>query len=70
MGSDNKNSQFILPNDTGICLLDCKTAFSGLTTKEKNYAHYLGQASWYGSLICLYQVRDYKDYLSEKFRED
>lgn len=56
MGSFDKKAQFILPNDTGICLLECKTAFSGLTKKEKSYSHYLSQASWYGSLICLYQV--------------
>ena len=54
--SQSPNSQFILPNDTGICVLDCKTAFGGLTSKEKLYAHYISQASWYGSLICLYQV--------------
>ena len=48
--------QFTLPNDTSICLLNCETAFNGLTDKEKSYAHYISQASWYGSLICLYQV--------------
>ena len=49
-------SQYTVPNDTDVLLLDCKTAFNGLTTKEKLYAHYLGRASWEGSLICLLQL--------------
>ena len=48
--------QYTLPSDTGICFLECNTAFNALTDKEKLYAHYLSQGSWYGSLICLYQV--------------
>jgi len=51
-------SRFTLPNDIGICLLECMEAFKGLTDKEKLYAHYLAQASWFGSLICLYQVKE------------
>ncbi len=56
--SDNKvdKSQFILPNDSGIVLLSCDAAFKALTSKEKLYSHYLSQASWYGSLICLLQT--------------
>ena len=49
-------SQYTLPNDTGVCLLDCSTAFKNLTDKEKKYAHYIAQASWYGGLIVLVQV--------------
>jgi dipeptidyl-peptidase-3 len=48
--------QFILPNDTGVVLLDCRSAFEGLTKKEQHYAYYLSQASWYGGLIVLIQV--------------
>ncbi|CAG2227517.1 DPP3 [Mytilus edulis] len=49
-------SQYIIPNDTGVCLLDCITAFEGLTPKERLYAHYIAQASWYGGLIVLVQT--------------
>ena len=49
-------TQHIIPNDTDILVLDCKTAFNGLTSREKLYAHYLGRASWNGSLICLLQL--------------
>ena len=49
-------SQYTLPNETDVCLLDCITAFNGLTEKEKKYAHYLSQASFHGGLICLFQV--------------
>ena len=49
-------SQFIIPNDVPFVNLECKTAFDGLTSKEKKYAHYIGKASWNGGLICLYQT--------------
>ena len=49
-------SQYTLPNDTGVCLLDCSAAFKNLTDNEKKYAHYISQASWYGGLIVLVQV--------------
>lgn len=50
-------SQYVLPPETKVAFLDCETAFKGLTDKEKLYAHYISQASWYGGLICLFQVR-------------
>lgn len=49
-------SHYIIPNSTGICLLDCTTAFKNLTDQEKKYAHYISQASWYGGLIVLVQT--------------
>lgn len=49
-------SQYTLPNHTDLVFLDCAAAFKALTEKEKLYSHYLSQASWYGSLVCLYQV--------------
>ncbi|KAK3093576.1 hypothetical protein FSP39_017632 [Pinctada imbricata] len=49
-------SQYILPSETEVVLLDCETAFNGLTVQEKKYSHYLSQASFYGGLICLFQT--------------
>jgi dipeptidyl-peptidase-3 len=54
MMSDTEH--FIIPNNQPVVELDCTTAFNGLTTKEKLYAHYLSQASWNGGLIVLVQV--------------
>ncbi|KAL5008870.1 hypothetical protein ScPMuIL_014451 [Solemya velum] len=48
-------SQYVLPNDIGVCLLDCETAFNALTPHERLYSHYLSQACWYGGLIVLIQ---------------
>lgn len=49
-------SQYIISRDIDINFLNCGTAFSGLTEKEKLYAHYLCRAAWEGSLICLLQT--------------
>jgi hypothetical protein len=49
-------SQYTLPNDTPVVVLDCQEAFDGLTDQEKLYAHYLAQASFAGGLIVLVQV--------------
>ncbi len=57
-------SRYILPNDTGLCFLECSGAFEGLTAKEKHYAHYLARASFEGALICLIQVLKLPDALA------
>ena len=49
-------SQYVLPATSKVAFLDCQTAFKGLTDQEKLYSHYISQASWYGGLVCLYQV--------------
>lgn len=49
-------SDEVYPNETPFLKLDAKVAFEGLTEKEKKYAHYLSRASWYGSLIVLFQT--------------
>ena len=49
-------SQYIISRDIDLNFLNCGTAFSGLTEKEKLYAHYLCRAAWEGSLICLLQT--------------
>lgn len=50
------DSQYLLPNDIGISLLDCKDAFQLLSKEEKLYAHYISRASWYGGLVVLLQT--------------
>ncbi|PSN36117.1 Dipeptidyl peptidase 3 [Blattella germanica] len=55
-GTMNDADQFVLPNDQPVVELDCATAFNGLSTKEKLYAHYLSQAAWNGGLIVLVQT--------------
>ncbi|ESO85412.1 hypothetical protein LOTGIDRAFT_177525 [Lottia gigantea] len=49
-------SQYTLPNDTGVCLLECTNAFNALTDREKLYSHYISQASFAGGLIVLIQT--------------
>ncbi|XP_067877507.1 dipeptidyl peptidase 3 [Heterodontus francisci] len=50
------DSQYVLPNDIGISLLDCQDAFRLLSKGEKMYAHYISRASWYGGLVVLLQT--------------
>lgn len=50
---------FVLPNNTPFSALECQKAFNSLTEKERLYAHYMTQASIYGSLIVLHQVIDF-----------
>lgn len=49
-------SQFVLPLDQPIAVLDVKSAFTGLTDKEKLYSHYISEACWTGSLITFLQT--------------
>ncbi|XP_072277432.1 dipeptidyl peptidase 3 isoform X3 [Pyxicephalus adspersus] len=49
-------SQYVLPNDLPVALLDCEEAFSFLSAEEKLYTHYLSRASFYGGLIVLFQT--------------
>ncbi|KAF7697226.1 dipeptidyl peptidase 3 [Silurus meridionalis] len=50
------DSQYYLPNDIGISVLDCAEAFRLLSSKEQLYAHYLSRAAWYGGLVVLLQT--------------
>ncbi|KAK8762893.1 hypothetical protein V5799_034501 [Amblyomma americanum] len=49
-------SDEVYSNETPFLNLDCRVAFEGLSEKEKKYAHYLSQASWFGGLIVLFQT--------------
>ncbi|XP_075044760.1 dipeptidyl peptidase 3 isoform X2 [Mixophyes fleayi] len=49
-------SQYSLPNDLPVALLDCEEAFSLLSVEEKLYTHFLSRASFYGGLIVLFQT--------------
>ncbi|XP_071446731.1 dipeptidyl peptidase 3 [Hetaerina americana] len=49
-------SPYILPNEHPVVALGCTTAFNGLTSAEKKYAHFLSRAAWHGGLIALVQT--------------
>ena len=44
-----------LPVTTPVCTLEVREAFELLTKQEKEYAFWIGSASWAGSVICLRQ---------------
>ena len=50
-----KVSLNVLENSTPVTKPACLEAFSALEKQEKQYLHFLSQASWYGSGICLFQ---------------
>eukprot|EP01122_Echinamoeba_exundans_P012988 TRINITY_DN5591_c0_g1_i2.p1 TRINITY_DN5591_c0_g1~~TRINITY_DN5591_c0_g1_i2.p1 ORF type:complete len:458 (+),score=121.21 TRINITY_DN5591_c0_g1_i2:28-1401(+) len=45
-----------LPVDTPVYFLDCEKAWKGLSDNEKLYAHYISQASWAGTKVCMRQL--------------
>ncbi|XP_018408387.1 PREDICTED: dipeptidyl peptidase 3 [Nanorana parkeri] len=49
-------SQYVLPNDLPVALLDCEEAFLLLSAEEKLHTHFLSRASFYGGLIVLFQT--------------
>ncbi|TRY77858.1 hypothetical protein TCAL_11907 [Tigriopus californicus] len=50
------SSQYVLPNDQPVIMLDAIAAFQALSPREKLYAHYLSRASFFGGLIVLLQT--------------
>lgn len=50
------DSDYVLPNNQPVVLLDCNVAFNALTKEEKLYAHHLSRACWNGGLIVLIQT--------------
>lgn len=44
------------PADFPVMALECTTAWNGLTSREKHYAHHISQAGWWGARICLTQL--------------
>eukprot|EP01101_Sappina_pedata_P006732 TRINITY_DN3430_c0_g1_i1.p1 TRINITY_DN3430_c0_g1~~TRINITY_DN3430_c0_g1_i1.p1 ORF type:complete len:720 (-),score=332.05 TRINITY_DN3430_c0_g1_i1:73-2169(-) len=47
---------FYAPISTPVVFLDATSAFESLTDREKLYSHYISQAAWEGSKICLFQT--------------
>ncbi|KAI3388069.1 hypothetical protein SNEBB_002531 [Seison nebaliae] len=56
MNKEDEMSLFEVGKDTKFTFLSCRQAFERLTNKQKQYAHYMAKATWYGSLITLYQT--------------
>ncbi|KAJ8926984.1 hypothetical protein NQ314_020545 [Rhamnusium bicolor] len=56
MDSEVDKNQYVLPNDQPVVTLEVSSAFNGLTSKERIYAHHISQASWNGGLITLLQT--------------
>ena len=48
-------SLYVLENSTPVTKPACLEAFGALESREQKYLHYLSQASWYGSTVCLFQ---------------
>jgi dipeptidyl-peptidase-3 len=67
--SPPSTSEHVYTNDTPVIQLDAKEAFNLLTSKEKLYAHHLSKASWYGSLIVLYQTSPESPLIFSLFRQ-
>ncbi|EIW85196.1 aflatoxin-detoxifizyme [Coniophora puteana RWD-64-598 SS2] len=45
------SERYLADHEPPYCGLDVATSFAQLTSKEKKYAHYIGQASWAGARI-------------------
>jgi dipeptidyl-peptidase-3 len=60
--------QYITPENTPIHKLQIADAFTKLNDQERKYAHYLSQASWQGSRICLFQLSPESPILFELFQ--
>ncbi|KAF7487756.1 Dipeptidyl peptidase 3 [Sarcoptes scabiei] len=50
------NEDIVYSVETPVLCLDAKDAFDGLNEQEKLYVHHLSKASWFGSLVDLFQT--------------
>jgi dipeptidyl-peptidase-3 len=56
ISAETIDSVYSIPTTTPICRLEVRTAFHGLTDRERAYAYWIGRASWDGAQICLAQT--------------
>lgn len=56
MSKGADKSQYILPLDQPVSCLEVETAFAGLTSQERFYAHHISKAAWVGGLVTLLQT--------------
>lgn len=63
--AQSKKDLHTTPKDVPVILLDAREAFDGLTPKEKLYAHWMSEASWWGALITFEQLSNESPLLLE-----
>ena len=63
--AQTKEELHTTPQSVPVTLLDARGPFEGLTAKEKLYAHWMSQASWWGALITFEQLSEESPLLLE-----
>ncbi len=65
---DDELARHVTPEELPVRVLDATDSFHGLSEKEKLYAHWMGVASWLGSMVTFDQVSAESPALLEMFQ--
>lgn len=66
--AQDEANAYILPEDVPVNALEARAAFESLSAKEKQYAHWMSEASWIGSQIVFRQVSAESPAILEMFQ--